>query len=56
MIEFDLDTDEGREKAKEQIRVMLEKSDKHDLGELLFFMLNYIAEHEVKFNNLKNVL
>ena len=56
MIELDLTTDEGKAKAKKDIEQIVNNDDKTELVELLFSMLNFIAKHEVNFENIKEIL
>lgn len=56
MVEFDFTTDAGREKAKKDIEEIVNNEDKTELIELLFGMMDFIAKHEVNFENIKAVL
>ena len=56
MVEFDFTTDAGREKAKKDIEEIINNEDKTELIELLFGMMDFIAKHEVNFENIKAVL
>lgn len=56
MVEFDFTTDAGREKAKKDIEEIVNNEDKTELIELLFSMMDFIAKHEVNFENIKAVL
>ncbi len=56
MVEFDFTTDAGREKARKDIEQIVNNEDKTELTELLFGMMDFIAKHEVNFENIKAVL
>ena len=54
--EFDFATIEGREAARKEIARMVNSEDKTELTNFLFSMMDFIAIHEIKFANLKEVL
>ena len=56
MVEFDFTTEEGREKAKHNIWEIVNKEDKTELTNLLLGMMEFIAKHEMNFENMKAVL
>lgn len=56
MVEFDFTTNVGREKAKKNIEEIVNNENKTELVELLFGMMEFIAKHEVNFENIKAVL
>ena len=54
MVEFDFSTQEGRDKAKEYIKDIIENNNKEEISELMFAMMDFIVKHEINFANLKN--
>jgi hypothetical protein len=55
MLEIDFNTEEGKEELKKYIYEIVNKEDKTELCELLNSMFSLIINHEVKFENLKNI-
>ena len=54
MVEFDFNTQEGRDNAKAYIKDIVDNNKKEEITELLFAMMDFIVKHEVNFVNLKN--
>ena len=55
MIEFDFDTEQGRLNAKTFVNKIIKEDNKEDIAKLIYAMLEFIVQHEIKFNNLKNI-
>lgn len=56
MIEVDFETEEGREKTKQQIMEIVQNDNKQDLCDLLYSMMEYIVKHEINFKNIKTII
>ena len=56
MVEFDFSTQEGKDNAKAYIKDIIDNNKKEELSELLYAMMEFIVNHEINFDNLKNSL
>lgn len=56
MIEVDFETEEGREKTRQQIMDIVQNDNKEDMCDLLSSMLEYIVKHEINFKNIKTII
>ena len=55
-LEFDFDTQEGRDAAKKTIIDLAQSEDKEQLGEFLYALTEFVVKHEVQFQNIKGVI
>ena len=55
-LEFDFDTQEGRDEAKKTIVELAQSEDKEQLGEFLYALTEFVVKHEVQFQNIKGVI
>lgn len=56
MKELDFYTEEGKKEALEYFKEITQKEDKTELSQVLYSMMEFIASHELKFNDIKRVL